>query len=66
MKIFTKLCLLITGACLIAACTEDSNEKSGGHVWQEQTDTIERAKQVEAEMLNATDAAREAIDRQSE
>lgn len=56
---------------LIAGCsTEPSNEseaepvakKNERHVWSDQTDTIERAKQVEATVLKAAEQQRQALE----
>ena len=53
----------------ISACSDDENattEKklSGDHVWKEQTQAIDRAKEVEGLIQDAADQQRKQIDEQ--
>ena len=64
-----KIILLGTVLFLISACSDDESAKpekklSGDHVWKEQTQTIDRAKEVEGMLLDAADEQRKVIDEQ--
>lgn len=50
-------------ALLIAACSDDGQDKE--HVWQEQTDSIQKAEDVNELMMETDRQRREAIDQQS-
>ena len=63
--------IIFLGASLlfISACSDDENsttEKklSGDHVWKEQTQAIDRAKEVEGLIQDAADQQRKQIDEQ--
>ena len=47
----------------LTACSEDK-ETSGEHVWKEQTDTINKAKQVEAIIMDSAEKQKQAIEQQ--
>lgn len=63
-----KTLAVVIGPCLsllIAACgSEPSSEVATEerHVWSDQTDTIDRAKEVEATLLKAADEQRRALE----
>ncbi len=64
-----KIILLGAVLFLISACSEDESatpEKklSGDHVWKEQTQAIDRAKEVEGMLLDAADEQRKVIEEQ--
>ncbi len=64
-----KIILLGTVLFLISACSDDESAKpekklSGDHVWKEQTQTIDRAKEVEGMLQDAADEQRKVIDEQ--
>lgn len=53
---------------LMLACLGCSNEGAGNsekHVWSEQTETINKAKQVEATILESAEQQQELIDQQT-
>ncbi len=54
---------LISMIIFLTACSEDK-ETSGEHVWKEQTDTINKAKQVEAMIMDAAEKQKKAIEEQ--
>ncbi len=56
---------LISIIIFLSACSEDK-EASGDHVWKEQTDTIDKAKQVEAMMKDAAEKQKKAIEEQTQ
>lgn len=49
---------------LTTACSDDQQDK--GHVWQEQTDTIQKAEEVNKLIMETDQKHREAIDRESQ
>jgi hypothetical protein len=59
---------IVIGLCmslLIAACTNEPNtdvDKDERHVWSDQTDAIERAREVENTVLKAAEQQRQAIE----
>ena len=64
-----KIILLVGILFLISACSDDESatpEKklNGDHVWKEQTQTIDRAKEVEGMLQDAADEQRKVIDEQ--
>jgi hypothetical protein len=61
-----KYCVLII-LCVgsVTGCSEDSNEQPQPHVWQDQTDMINKAKQVELMMGEAALKQREQIELQT-
>jgi hypothetical protein len=55
----------------IQACSDDENatteqKLSGDHVWKEQTQAIDRAKEVEGLIQDAADQQRKLIDEQTQ
>lgn len=63
--------LPVLASCLILfGCSDDSSNSSTtnqkDHVWKEQTDTINRAKEVEGMMLESAEATRKLIEEQGE
>jgi hypothetical protein len=58
-------CLAMTfGLSLLSGCTDD--REPGDHVWKQQTDTIQRAENVNQLLKEADDERRRSIDQQSE
>ncbi len=57
--IATIIALLCLG--LLTGCSGE-NGGDGDHVWKEQTDTIERAKQAEEKIMQKAEEQRRAID----
>lgn len=60
-----KVLVLLVSTLFIAACSdENDNKASKDHVWKEQTDTIDKAKEVEAMMLKSAEDRSKSIDEQ--
>lgn len=55
--------ILLASVLLLAACSDDQQDK--GHVWQEQTDTIQKAEDVNKLIMDTHEKQREAIEQQS-
>jgi len=51
---------------LLIACSDEEQDLQGKHVWKQQTDTIDKAKEVEKIMMDAAEETREAIEEQSQ
>ena len=60
--------IICLGAVLLlaSACSDDDNKGSGDHVWKEQTQTIDKAKEVEGLLQDAADQQRKVIDEQTQ
>jgi PBP1b-binding outer membrane lipoprotein LpoB len=64
MKTLNALLLLVP-ILFIAACSDNSDGKaSGNHVWKEQTETIDKAREVEALMLKTAEDQAKTIEEQ--
>lgn len=62
MKILNALILLVP-VLFMAACSDNSeNKASDDHVWKEQTETINKAKEVEAMMKKAAEDRAKSIE----
>ncbi len=57
--------LICASVLLLAACTGESREP-GDHVWQTQTDTLHKARDVERLLQERGDEKKRAIDKQSQ
>lgn len=62
---------LASALILVSACSDDeqgSSERklSGDHVWKEQTETIDKAKEVEGLLQDITEKQRQAIEAQAQ
>ncbi len=70
MRSLIQIFLSLIVCFLIYGCSDDKSnsdtEIKKDHVWKEQTDTINKAKQVEGMMLDSVDATRQAIEHQGE
>jgi len=70
MKNFIKIFLLFVSCSLFTACSDGGNSNNAGskkyHVWKEQTDTIDKAKEVEGMIMDAAKETRKAIEQQGE
>jgi outer membrane biogenesis lipoprotein LolB len=58
--------IMVSCLILFACSDESSNSSQKDHVWKEQTDTIDKAKEVEGMMLESAAATRKAIDKYDE
>jgi len=66
-----KIIFLSAVFLLVSACSDDDNvasenKGSGDHVWKEQTQAIDKAKEVEGLLKEATDQQRKIIDEQAQ
>jgi len=59
-----KIIFLASVLLFVSACSDDKNKGSGDHVWKEQTQTINKAKEVEELLQDAADQQRKLIDEQ--
>lgn len=70
MKTHIKIFLLLVSCSIFVACSDEDNSSSAeakkGHVWKEQTETINQAKEVEGMLLDAAENTRKTIEQQSE
>jgi len=62
---------LATALMLVSACSDDeqgSSERklSGDHVWKEQTETIDKAKEAERLLQDVAEKQRQAIEAQAQ
>lgn len=64
MRITNILILLLSGL-LFSCSSEESGTGSGDHVWKEQVDTMDRAKEAEQKMLDAAELQRQVIEEQT-
>ncbi len=64
--IFLGVVLLFSSACSDDENATPENKLSGDHVWKEQTQTIDRAKEVEGMLKDAADQQRKLIDEQTQ
>lgn len=56
--------ILILIALYMGGCSQD-DEASRGHVWEEQTATMDKARQAEQAILDSAEAQRKMIEEQS-
>lgn len=68
MRCFINLFLVFVIYIFIAGCSEDtasdSKKINGDHVWKEQTDKINKAKEVESILLDSAEATNKIIEEQ--
>jgi outer membrane biogenesis lipoprotein LolB len=65
MHNFIKIVLLTASCLLFVACSSEDNNQAvseKGHVWKEQTDTINKAKEVEGIIMDSADQTRNALE----
>jgi uncharacterized protein YcfL len=65
MKKVIKVVLLTVSYLLFVACSSEDNNQAvseKGHVWKEQTDTINKAKEVEGILMDSADQTRKALE----
>lgn len=68
MQKYIKVFLLLVSSLLLVACSDDSGTSADAkkdHVWKEQTDTINKAKEVEGMLMDSAENTREAIENQN-
>jgi len=65
MKLLNTLVVLVS-IFSMAACTDNSDSKANGdHVWKDQTDSINKAREVEALMKKTVAEQRKSIEEQT-
>ena len=57
-----KLVLSLFFMGMLVACSGEDSNASGEHVWKEQTDTIDKAKEVEGIIMDSAEQTRSAIE----
>jgi len=60
-----KIIILSAVLLLVSACSDDDRE-SGDHVWKEQTQVLDKAKEVEGLLKDVSDQQRKIIDEQAQ
>jgi len=60
-----KIIILSAVLLLVSACSDDDRE-SGDHVWKEQTQVLDKAKEVEGLLKDVSDQQRKIIDEQTQ
>ncbi|GJM04393.1 MAG: hypothetical protein DHS20C09_03840 [marine bacterium B5-7] len=70
MAFLNKILFILVACLYLFSCSDgnDSNSETSqkDHVWKEQTDTINKAKEVEAMMLESAATTKKAIETQGE
>jgi len=66
-----KIIILSAVLLLVSACSDDGkstseNKESGDHVWKEQTQVLDKAKEVEGLLKDVSDQQRKIIDEQAQ
>jgi hypothetical protein len=59
-----KIIFLSAAILLVSACSDDDRE-SGDHVWKEQTQVLDKAKEVDGLLKDVEDQQRKIIDEQT-
>ncbi len=60
-----KIIILSAVLLLVSACSDDDRE-SGDHIWKEQTQVLDKAKEVEGLLKDVSDKQRKIIDEQAQ
>jgi len=60
-----KIIFLSAALLLVSACSDDDRE-SGDHVWKEQTQVLDKAKEVDGLLEDVADQQRKIIDEQTQ
>tara|TARA_R110002072_G_scaffold234185_2_gene391734 strand:- start:23154 stop:23366 length:213 start_codon:yes stop_codon:yes gene_type:complete len=70
MALLNKMLFILVACFYLFGCSDENDISSKAsqkdHVWKEQTDTINKAKEVENMMLDSAAVTREAIENQGE
>ena len=67
MGFWNKVLYIIVSCLILFGCSdESSNSSQKDHVWKEQTESIDKAKEVEGMMLESAAATRKLIDEESQ
>ena len=63
MYAYRKLVMVLAGLTFLTACSEQADtDTANGHVWKEQTETIDKAEQVEAIIMDSAEQTRDMIE----
>lgn len=65
-RIFSAGILLFCLLVLQAGCSEQDADQQQGHVWQEQTDTLDKARAVEGLLQESADEQRRQMEQQTQ
>lgn len=68
MQTFIKVIMLVASCLMFVACSDDSNSGADAkkdHVWKEQTDSIDKAKEVEGMILESQNKMKEELEEQT-
>ena len=63
MSSLNKVLYIIVSCLILFGCSDESSSSQKEHVWKEQTETLNKAKEVEVMLLESAAATREAIDK---
>lgn len=69
MKNYIKAIILLSSCLFLIACSDENNSSSDAekdHVWKEQTDAINKAKEVESMVMDAAENTRNVIEEQNQ
>ncbi len=69
MKNIIKVFLLLVSCLMFVACSDETNSSADAkkdHVWKSQTDSIEKAKEVEGMMMQSVEKTQKAIEDQNQ
>lgn len=72
MTTYQLFCVLVIIMCGLGGCSENdsslenkSSQEQGSHVWEEQTATLDKAREVEGMLQESADAERKKIEEQT-
>ena len=69
MQNFITTIMLLSSCLFFVACSDENSSSADAekdHVWKEQTDTINKAKEVEGMLMDSAENTRKAIEDQNE
>jgi len=58
--------IFLSAVLLLASACSDDDRESGDHVWKEQTQVLDKAKEVEGLLKDVSDQQRKIIDEQAQ
>ncbi len=69
MQKFIKVVMLLVSCLFFVACSDENNSTSEAkkdHVWKEQTDAIDKAKEAEKMIMDSAENTRKVIEEQNQ
>ncbi len=60
------LIVVLLNTLLISACSDNEDAPEKDHVWKEQTETLDKAKEIEAIIQNSADQQKQQIEEESQ